>query len=252
MTGACDVGAFFDLDGTLVPAPSLERRFVRYLLLRRVIGVAALVRWIAGVLEDAPIGAPFAEADRDYLAGLSCSLAEEWLADRGAPLPFFVEGLRELEAHVACGHGVFIVSGTLAPLARAVANRLPGRVLVCATELKTAEISSGDSMTNNSGAPIWSGRLAGEWVNGAAKGRAVHQLATQFGLDLSRSYAYGDSAGDIPMLAAVAKPRAVNPSFGLRRVARARRWTIERWRQEISARGVPAARLATAFSEVER
>ena len=33
------------------------------------------------------------------------------------------------------------------------------------------------------------------------------------------------------MLAAVGNPRAVNPAFGLRRIARARGWHVERWHQ---------------------
>jgi len=89
MSDGRDIGAFFDLDGTLLPSPSLERRFIGYLLRRRVLRVASLVGWFVDVLENAPIGTPFAEADRSYLAGLSASLAEEWLADRRAPLPFF-------------------------------------------------------------------------------------------------------------------------------------------------------------------
>ncbi len=75
------------------------------------------------------------------------------------------------------------------------------------------------------------GRLAGEWLNGAAKARALHSLAARCELDLSRSFAYGDSAGDIAMLAAVGNPRAVNPAFSLRRIARARGWPVERWNQ---------------------
>ncbi len=126
MSDGRNIGAFFDLDGTLLPPPSLERRFIGYLLRRRVLRVTSLVGWFVDVLENAPIGTPFAEADRSYLAGLSASLADEWLADRRAPLPFFAEGLRALEQHAALGHRVFIISGTLAPLARAVARQLPG------------------------------------------------------------------------------------------------------------------------------
>lgn len=261
--GAGRVGAFFDLDGTLLPAPSLERRFVGYLLRRRVIRVSAIARWIVGVLEEAPIGTPFAEADREYLAGLSCALAEEWLDDPRAQLPYFSEGIGAMERHAARGEGIFIVSGTLAPLARAVARRLPGRVRVCATELMTresslvAENSKRGLAASDSGAAIWSGRLGSEWVNGDAKGRAVQQFAGEFELDLPRCFAYGDSAGDIPMLESVGLPCAVNASFGLRRVARARGWRNERWRREIAEWRICRAEVradgdAEGFSKVWR
>jgi HAD superfamily phosphoserine phosphatase-like hydrolase len=249
MTDGRSVGAFFDLDGTLLPPPSLERRFIAYLLQRRVLRVTSLVGWVMDVLENAPIGTPFAEADRSYLAGLSASLADQWLADRRAPLPFFAEGLRTLEQHAALGHRVFIISGTLAPLARAVARKLPGEPEVCATELKTYESRA----RNGSGTPLWTGRLAGEWLNGAAKACAVHSLGARCELELSRSFAYGDSAGDVAMLAAVGNPRAVNPAFGLRRVARTRRWQVERWNQRtaIARDCVTNSALAT-YPERER
>ena len=227
MSDGRNIGAFFDLDGTLLPPPSLERRFIGYLLRRRVLRVASLLGWFVDVLENAPIGTPFAEADRSYLAGLSASLADEWLADCHTSLPFFVEGLRSIEWHAAHGHRVFIISGTLAPLARAVARQLPDEPIVCATELKTCESRA----RNDTGALLWNGRLAGEWLNGAAKAGAVHSLGAQYELDLSRSFAFGDSAGDFAMLVAVGNPRAVNPALGLRRIAHARGWQVERWNQ---------------------
>ena len=249
MSDGRNIGAFFDLDGTLLPPPSLERRFIGYLLRRRVLRVASLAGWVVDVLENAPIGTPFAEADRSYLAGLSASLADEWLADLRTPLPFFAEGLRAIEWHAARGHRVFIISGTLAPLARAVARQLPGDPVVCATELKTCESRA----RNDSGAPLWNGRLAGEWLNGTAKARAVNSLAAQYELDVAQSFAYGDSGGDLAMLAAVGNPRAVNPAFGLRRIARARDWYVERWQQEAFAPRHCAANSAlAAYPERER
>ncbi len=230
--GRDEWGRFLIWMGLCCRPPSLEWRFVGYLLRRRVIRVASIARWIVGVLEEAPIGTPFAEADREYLAGLSCALSEEWLDDRRARLPFLAEAIGAMEMHAARGEVIFIVSGTLAPLARAVARRLPGWARVCATELKTresslvAENSMRGSAASDSGAAVWSGRLGSEWVNGDAKGRAVQQFAGEFELDLSRCFAYGDSAGDIAMLESVGVSCAVNASRGLRRVARSRGW---RW-----------------------
>jgi HAD superfamily hydrolase (TIGR01490 family) len=244
-----NIGAFFDLDGTLLPAPSLERRFIGFLLRQRLLRFTSLARWFVDVLEDAPIGTPFAEAARSYLAGLPTSLAEGWLADQRAPLPFFAEGLRAVEWHAARGHRIAIVSGTLAPLARAAARQLPAAVSVCATELKTCDSASLD----NRGGAIWNGRLAQECMNGGAKARAIRSVAARDGLDLSRSFAYGDSSGDIAMLAAVGNPRAVNPAFSLRRIARVRRWPTERWVQKaVDANGYGANASVAASTESER
>lgn len=247
MSADCGIGAFFDLDGTLLAPPSAERRFIRYLLRRRLLRVSSLVGWLVDVLENAPIGAPFAEADRFYLRGLNSSLAEEWLAEFGGAVPFFREAVDAIEWHAARSHHVVIVSGTLAPLARALVRRLPGGVTVCATELKTEKCAAGADF----GTSFWTGQLSGELLNGAAKARAVRAVAVRYELDLSRSFAYGDSASDIRMLAAVGNPCAVNAGFGLRRVARACGWRMERWHTAVRAdghcvaSGVGAARLGS-------
>jgi len=57
-------------------------------------------------------------------------------------------------------------------------------------------------------------------------------MSAKYGLDLKHSYAYGDSAADAAMLAAVGNPFAVNPSFGLRRIAARRDWPIVSWETE--------------------
>ncbi|MGA6961913.1 MAG: hypothetical protein WBY38_21055, partial [Candidatus Acidiferrales bacterium] len=41
-----NIAAFFDLDGTLLPPPSLEWRFIGYLLERDEIASAHVARWL--------------------------------------------------------------------------------------------------------------------------------------------------------------------------------------------------------------
>jgi hypothetical protein len=56
----------------------------------------------------------------------------------------------------------------------------------------------------------------------------MEALADTLGIDLAESWAYSDSATDVPMLAAVGHPVAVNPDRELLRVARERGWAV-RW-----------------------
>ena len=71
----------------------------------------------------------------------------------------------------------------------------------------------------------------------------MRELAAQHGIDLGPSYAYSDSATDLPMLEAVGHPVAVNPDRGLLRVAREREWEVVRFGREISLRSArPHAR----------
>jgi HAD superfamily hydrolase (TIGR01490 family) len=73
-------------------------------------------------------------------------------------------------------------------------------------------------------AGVYTGELVGPFCYGAGKRAAIEQEAARAGLDLLASYAYSDSASDLPMLEAVGYPVAVNPDGDLQAVARARAW----------------------------
>ena len=69
------------------------------------------------------------------------------------------------------------------------------------------------------------GRYTGEvefYSYGPFKAEAMVHAAAMYGIDLDASYAYSDSATDLPMLEVVGHPVAVNPDRELARVARAR------------------------------
>ena len=76
---------------------------------------------------------------------------------------------------------------------------------------------------------VYTGRPTGFFIYGADKARAIEQLAEREGIDLSVSYAYSDSASDLPMLRIVGHPIAVNPDKELLRVARQEGWEIMRF-----------------------
>lgn len=243
------IAAFFDLDGALLPPPSLERRFYRRLLDRREIPAKNYFLWLREALSGLPggIGA-LSHANKMYLSGVksfdesSTGNPDDSSGHTGghqnegeaskppkhnprSPLPrFFSGGLDRVTCHAMLGHLLVIVSATLEPLARVAARALEGeiaargfatRILVHATRLK--EING-----------KWTGEILGEAMFGEAKARVVASLAEQLELDLSRCWAYGDRAADRSMLAAVGNPVAMNPGFELARIARKRGWPILR------------------------
>ncbi len=73
---------------------------------------------------------------------------------------------------------------------------------------------------------VYTGRLAEPFCYGEGKADAIRKVAADKGYDLSRSYAYTDSAGDLPMLEAVGHPVAVNPDRALETIAFHRGWPI--------------------------
>jgi HAD superfamily hydrolase (TIGR01490 family) len=229
MTSAAKIGAFFDLDGTLLPAPSLEWRFIAWLLERDEITGANLARWLGqcarNIFRDRTTAL---EGNKLYLAGLPASLAQEWARSLEMDPPVFcTDGVARLAWHYAQGHRVFLVSGTLAPLAREIMRHLPCPADVCATELDAID-------------GVWTGWLSGEHMIGWAKARAAIAQAAIHRLDLSRSFAYGNDASDIPLLELAGHRLAVNPTTNLFRAARQRGWPIARWTALQSARFHPA------------
>ncbi len=76
---------------------------------------------------------------------------------------------------------------------------------------------------------VYTGRPAGLFIYGNEKALAIQRLAEREGLDLSQSYAYSDSASDLPMLRLVGHPVAVNPDSTLAKAAREERWEVLRF-----------------------
>jgi HAD superfamily hydrolase (TIGR01490 family) len=217
--GAGRVGAFFDIDGTLLAAPSLEWRFVSWLAARDLLNGWQVAGWAAGVLpallcrERAPW-----RKNKTHLAGLPSRLIANWEAslDREALAPLAC-GAARLGWHLEQGHRVFLVSGTLAPLARVFAVRLGGAIEMRATELEFVD-------------GICTGFIKGTHVSGAEKARVVLELAERCGLRLADSYAYGNHLDDdVAMLEAVGHGVAVNPGRRLKRIAEPRGWGVEDW-----------------------
>ena len=73
---------------------------------------------------------------------------------------------------------------------------------------------------------VYTGRFEGPFCYHEGKPARMRQLAQADDLDLVASYAYSDSASDIPMLRAVGHPVAVNPDAELLRTARAEGWEV--------------------------
>jgi HAD superfamily hydrolase (TIGR01490 family) len=221
------VAAFFDLDGTLVAGPSLERRFFRLLRYRGSILTRNYFLWLREALRLEPRGiGAILRANKMYLRGFATGRME--FAELNLSRVLFSDGIKRVVWHARRGHAIVLVSGTLKPLAEEVARILEAElgvrglfvvIRVCATRLEEKE-------------GRWTGRIAGDTMNGEAKLRAVKEVALEMKLDLTTCYAYGDSADDRWMLVAVGKPVAVNPREDLAWLAKMRGWQVLHWKNE--------------------
>lgn len=75
----------------------------------------------------------------------------------------------------------------------------------------------------------YTGRLVGAFNYGHGKPQRMRETAAARGIDLAASYAYSDSASDLPMLRAVGHPVVVNPDTELAVVAAQEGWEVMRF-----------------------
>jgi phosphoserine phosphatase len=124
--------------------------------------------------------------------------------------------LDEVHRHQDEGRATFIVSAAGNDLVSSLA-----RVLGMEGGIGTRwEVGADDAYT---------GRMDGPFVYGEGKVKAMRRFADEHEIDLSASYAYSDSASDLPMLRSVGHPVAVNPDRALAEIAKVEGWPVMRF-----------------------
>ena len=216
------VGAFFDVDETLVRGASVywaaKEMFRRSFFGFEEIWYAArqTLRYVL-LGEDTERIGDFSSRAAQVVAGNTVAEMQE--VGEAIFEKYFIPKVYRttydlLKEHVAAGHQVYLISATPWLIAEEIARRV-GAIGGIGTRTKVRE-----------GRLV--GELDGQIVHGAQKVAAVREVAAEKGLDLNASWAYSDSANDIPMLSAVGHPVAVNPDRALRAHARANGWEIVR------------------------
>ncbi len=222
-----DLGAaaFFDVDNTIMQGASLfhlarglyKRRFFTTREIADAAWKQAYFRFV-GVEDPEHVESARASA-LAFIAGHRVSeleevgneIFDETMASRIWP------GTRALaQRHLDEGQRVWLVTAAPVEIARIIARRL-GLTGALGT---VAESVDG----------VYTGRLVGDMLHGAAKADAVLALARDEGLELDRCSAYSDSFNDLPMLTLVGHPCAVNPDGHLRDHARRQGWEIRDFR----------------------
>ena len=212
------VGAFFDLDGTLVDgftatAHAGDRIRRRQARIGEVLGVVeASMRYRFGRMQFERLIVRAA----GYLRGESITdldeLGERLFVDRVASRVFPL--MRQIvHAHQERGHTVVLGSSALTIHAEPVARFLGiGHVVCNHFELDTRGVLTGGVMK-----PI---------VWGPQKAAAVQTFCADHDVDLPSSYFYADGDEDAVLMSLVGHPRPVNPRSGLAALAAERGWPV--------------------------
>ncbi|MEE9413891.1 MAG: HAD-IB family hydrolase [Acidimicrobiales bacterium] len=217
------VAAFFDLDKTVIAkaslaafGPSLHRAgyLSKWLVARAIWAQFFFTRFGADEAKLRKFRKTALKVAHGWEKDEIQSLVRATLADVIEPI-VYLEALELIGEHRAKGHRIYLVSASPSEIVEPLGEFL-GIDEVIATKAKLDEF----------------GRYTGEVAFnsfGANKVVAMKASAEKHGIDLAASWAYSDSATDVPMLSAVGNPVVVNPDRELRRVAQARGWPIRKF-----------------------
>ena len=220
--GETGVGAFFDMDGTLLSSNVIETYL--WMRLRELSGTERFAE-LARITARVP---GLARAERKERSAFLRSIYREYegarLADLDAAVDSELAGhvlsrlapaaVRRIREHRAAGHTTVLITGAIRPLTRPLAPLFD--------HIEAAELATDDR-------GVCTGFLESSPLVGESRAAWMRSFAEAHGIDLKASYAYADSHSDLPLLTAVGQPVAVRPDVPLFRHARRHRWTTVDW-----------------------
>jgi alcohol-forming fatty acyl-CoA reductase len=216
------VAAIFDMDGTLLSSNVVET----YLWMRlqeldpaeklaelgraaaRLPGlIRAERRERSGFLRL--VYREYAGARRDDLDEIADRVLTSHVLARLSPA-----AVRRIREHRAAGHRTVLITGAIASLTRPLQPLFD--------HIEAAQLA-----VDNRG--VCTGFLDKPPLVGESRAAWLCSYAGDHGIDLQQSFAYADSHSDVPMLAVVGNPVAVQPDITLYRHAKKSRWPIVDW-----------------------
>ena len=215
------IGAFFDLDGTLVAGftvaaitkDRLRRREVGATEFLHMMQLAVEYRLGRHQFENVIDGA--VRSTRGRLAEDVEEMGERIFQQSVADLIY--PEMRELvRAHQRRGHTVVLSSSALSVQAEPVAHYLGIDHVVC-NRLVVDELG------------ILTGEVQRPVIWGPSKATSVQRFAAEHQVDLRSSYFYADGDEDLALMHLVGNPRPTNPGPELTKVAERRGWPILRF-----------------------
>jgi HAD superfamily hydrolase (TIGR01490 family) len=227
--------AFFDLDKTVIAKASIMAfaRDFRHegLLTRRTMAKGLWLQLVyvhlgASSRKLARVRQSVLTLTRGWDQAHVRQVVGEKLATAIDPITFS-EARDLIDEHRRAGRQVYLVSAAPAEIVEPVAAHLGAHGAVASVARVGVD-------------GCYTGDLE-RYAYGQEKAVLIQHLAGRAGLDLAASFAYSDSATDLPMLEAVGHPVAVNPDRALRRIAQLRGWEILRFERLLEPAPVLAA-----------
>jgi putative phosphoserine phosphatase / 1-acylglycerol-3-phosphate O-acyltransferase len=217
------IGAFFDLDRTLIKGFS-AKDFFKARVLSGKMAPKEIVAQFAGALSYATGNGNFASMAAIGARGVK-GVKEQVFIDVGEEVyhkylaeAIYPESRALVSAHLAKGHTVAIISAATPYQVNPIARDLGINKVMCTR----MEVKKGEFTGNIIEPACW----------GEGKAIAARQLSREHGLDMAKSYFYTDSVEDLPLLEIVGHPRPLNPDAKLSVLAFQNDWPVSRFQEE--------------------
>ncbi|MBR0596814.1 HAD-IB family hydrolase [Sinanaerobacter chloroacetimidivorans] len=138
----------------------------------------------------------YSETVKDTEAFHICYIAKKVIEQKGERV--YTYSRERIKWHKDQGHLVMAISGSPVELVREMSNKY-GMDYYKGTIYEIGD----NGKYNGSIIPMW---------DSESKRKALLEMADDHDIDLTRSYAYGDTSGDFSMLKSVGFPYAINPT----------------------------------------
>ncbi len=205
-----NIGAFFDIDGTLYRGSLMIEHFKKLIKYE----VVDPLSWHHNVKKSYEDWKKRTGEFDDYID----SLAEIYIASlKGMnknKLEFITEQVihlkgeqvysyvrNRIEYHKENGHKIFFISGSPDFLVEKMAEKY-GVTEYIGTKYLVDELG------------FFTGEILPMW-DSVNKNKAIDHLIEQYDIDIDASFAYGDTNGDVSMLKRMGHPIAINPNYEL-------------------------------------
>ncbi len=221
------VGAFFDMDKTIIAGSSAEV-YMRDSWKKGRFGVFDILRGFTSTVQFQLGWLDVSTWTQNMLVGLE-GLDEATMIDEGRELfdrymakQVYPEIIQLIQEHLGDDHVVAIVSGSIPYVVEPLADWLGIEHVIC-TRMETRN-------------GVLTGRCVGPICLEQGKLHYLETFIAEHEVDLDRSYFYSDSISDLPALGIVGNPIATNPDAELEREARERGWEVRSFEDPRSVR----------------
>lgn len=203
------IAAFFDIDGTLFRNSLLIEHF-KLLVKYKFINESYWINFVKDKYDkwerrQGDFEEYLDELVEIYVEGLKNINIDdnEFISKRVIELKgdnIYYYTKNKLEEHLKLGHKVIIISGSPSFLVEKMAEKYN------VTDYKGTIYTIENNRFTGNKIPMWDSK---------SKNEAIDEFCKKYGIDLSKSYAYGDTTGDISMFEKVGNPIAINPAARL-------------------------------------